>query len=164
VQMPALNTPQFGWVKSRLPRKAQPVPPIFQPEVAARAIFYAAHHPEKREYYAGWSTVKAIVGNKLLPSFGDRYLAHNGYEAQQHDGPEDPNRPNNLWEPVAGDHGAHGTFDDRASSRSLELWAETHAKWLAIAAGLGLAGAALKLLSGNRRESDREKRVQSRAA
>jgi len=140
------------------------VPPIFQPEVAARAIYYAAHHPEKREYYAGWSTVKAIVGNKLLPSFGDRYLAHNGYEAQQHDGADDPNRPNNLWEPVAGDHGAHGAFDDRASSRSLELWAETHAKWLAIAAGLGLAGVALKLLSGNRRESDREKRVQSRAA
>ena len=164
VQMPALNTPQFGWVKSRLPRKAQPVPPIFQPEVAARAIYYAAHHPEKREYYAGWSTVKAIVGNKLLPSFGDRYLAHNGYEAQQLDGAEDPNRPNNLWGPIAGDHGAHGAFDDRASSRSLELWAETHAKWLAIAAGLGLAGVALKLLSGNRRESDREKRVQSRAA
>src|SRR5262249_19758077 len=100
VQMPALNTPQFGWVKSRLPRKAQPVPPIFQPEVAAHAIYYAAHHPEKREYYAGWSTVKAIVGNKLMPSFGDRFLARQGYESQQHDGPEDPSRPNNLWEPV----------------------------------------------------------------
>src|SRR5438105_5366870 len=75
VQMPALNTPQFGWVKSRLPRKAQPVPPIYQPEVAAHAIYYAAHHPKRREYYAGWSTVKAIVGNKLAPSFADHYLA-----------------------------------------------------------------------------------------
>jgi NAD(P)-dependent dehydrogenase (short-subunit alcohol dehydrogenase family) len=156
VQMPALNTPQFGWVKSRLPCKAQPVPPIFQPEVAARAIYYAAHHPEKREYYAGWSTVKAIVGNKLAPSFGDRYLARNGYEAQQHDGPEDPNRPNNLWEPVAGDHGAHGTFDNRAHSRSLELWAEMHSKWLALAAGLGLAGAALKIIREIRQTSDHE--------
>src|SRR5918912_2469481 len=75
VQMPALNTPQFGWVKSRLPHKAQPVPPIYQPEVGARAIYYAAHHPERREYYPAWSSVKAIFGNKLAPSLGDRYLA-----------------------------------------------------------------------------------------
>ena len=102
VQMPALNTPQFGWVKSRLPHKAQPVPPIFQPEVAARAIYHAAHDAKRREYFAGWSTVKAIVGNKLAPSFADRYLARHGYDAQQHDGPEDPNRPNNLWHPVPG--------------------------------------------------------------
>src|SRR6478752_1161817 len=113
VQMPALNTPQFGWVKSRLPRKAQPVPPIFQPEVAARAIYYAAHHPDRREYYVGFSTVKAIFGNKLVPSRGDDYLARAGYDAQQLDNPEDPNRPDNLWEPVAGDHGAHGAFDER---------------------------------------------------
>jgi short-subunit dehydrogenase len=140
VQMPALNTPQFGWVKSRLPRKAQPVPPIFQPEVAARAIYHAAHHPGRREYYVGWSTVKAIVGNKLMPSFGDKYLARDGYDSQQHDGPEDPNRPNNLWEPVAGDHGAHGSFDDLAEASSFELWTVTHSKWLAAAAFM-LAGA-----------------------
>lgn len=140
VQMPALNTPQFGWVKSRLPRKAQPVPPIFQPEVAARAIYYAAHHPERREYYVGWSTVKAIVGNKLMPSFGDKYLARDGYDSQQHDGPEDPNRPNNLWEPVAGDHGAHGSFDGLAEASSFQLWTVTHSKWLAAAAFM-LAGA-----------------------
>ena len=137
VQMPALNTPQFGWVKSRLRRKAQPVPPIYQPEVAARAIYYAAHHPRRREYYAGWSTVKAIFGNKLAPSFADHYLARKGYESQQYDGPEDPNRPDNLWHPVAGDHGAHGAFDSRAREHSPELWAETHAFWLAIA-GFGL--------------------------
>ena len=136
VQMPALNTPQFGWVKSRLPRKAQPVPPIFQPEVAARAIYYAAHHPEQREYFVGFSTVKAIAGNKLAPSFVDRYVARHEYDAQQYDGPEDPNRPDNLWHPVAGDHGAHGAFDRHARSFSFEFWAAMHAKQLAIAAGL----------------------------
>ena len=138
VQMPALNTPQFGWVKSRLPRKAQPVPPIYQPEVAARAIYYAAYHPQRREYYPAWSSVKAIFGNKVAPSFADRYLARTGYQSQQHDGREDPNRPNNLLEPVPGDHGAHGCFDSRARSRSSELWLETHVYWLA--AALGAAG------------------------
>lgn len=141
VQMPALNTPQFGWVKSRLPHKAQPVPPIYQPEVAARAIYYAAHHPGRREYYAAWSVVEAVVGNKLVPSFADHYLARNGYASQQYDGREDPNRPNNLWEPVPGDHGAHGAFDDRAHARSLELWAETN--WLTLAATLAGIGAAI---------------------
>lgn len=143
VQMPALNTPQFSWVKSRLPRKAQPVPPIYQPEVAARAIYYAAHHPTRREYYAGWSTVTAIVGNKVAPSLADRYLARIGYDAQQYDGPEDPNRPNNLWEPLPGDHGAHGNFDGRARSHSLELWAETHPVWFGLGA-LGIMGALYK--------------------
>jgi NAD(P)-dependent dehydrogenase (short-subunit alcohol dehydrogenase family) len=143
VQMPALNTPQFGWVKSRLPHKAQPVPPIYQPEVAARAIYYAAQHPKRREYYAAWSAVKAIFGNKLVPSFADHYLARMGYESQQYDGPEDPNRPNNLWEPVPGDHGAHGDFDARAHKHSAELWAETHpvfsAAMAAVAVGTVLA-------------------------
>jgi NAD(P)-dependent dehydrogenase (short-subunit alcohol dehydrogenase family) len=138
VQMPALNTPQFGWVKSRLPRKAQPVPPIYQPEVAARIIYYAAHHPHRREYFAGWSTVKAIVGNKLAPSFADRYLARHGYEAQQYDGAADHSRPNNLWKPVPGDHGAHGAFDDRARPFSLESWAESH-PMLVAAVGLWCA-------------------------
>lgn len=143
VQMPALNTPQFGWVKSRLPHKAQPVPPIYQPEVAARAIYYAAHHPKRREYYAAWSAVVAIEGNKVAPSFADHYLARTGYDSQQYDGPEDPNRPNNLWEPLPGDHGAHGAFDDRARAHSRELWAETHPQWLAAGVALGLAGAAI---------------------
>ncbi|HUI83517.1 MAG TPA: SDR family oxidoreductase [Candidatus Binatia bacterium] len=150
VQMPALNTPQFGWVKSRLPHKAQPVPPIYQPEVAARAIYYAAHHPGRREYYAAWSVVEAILGNKIAPSFADRYLARNGYEAQQHDGPEDPDRPNNLWKPVAGEHGAHGSFDDRARPFSLEGWAETHPALVALAA-LGTVAAGYGIASGTRR-------------
>jgi NAD(P)-dependent dehydrogenase (short-subunit alcohol dehydrogenase family) len=161
VQMPALNTPQFGWVKSRLPHKAQPVPPIFQPEVAARAIYYAAHHPERREYYVGFSTVKAIFGNKLVPSFADHYLARKGYDSQQHDGPENPDRPNNLWQPVAGDHGAHGTFDERASSFSMESWLEMNRKWLGAGLGLLAAGA---LLSRVRRQPASNELEEKKAA
>ncbi|HEY2801422.1 MAG TPA: SDR family oxidoreductase [Chthoniobacterales bacterium] len=125
VQMPALNTPQFGWVKSRLPRKPQPVPPIFQPEVAARAILFASHHP-RREMFVGGPTVQAIIGNRVAPKLLDWYLGKTGYKGQQHDGKADPDRANNLWEPVAGDHGAHGSFDHRASYSSGELWASMH--------------------------------------
>ena len=140
VEMPALNTPQFGWVRSRMPHKAQPVPPIYQPEVAARMIYHAAHHPDRREWYAAWSVVKAVVGNKMVPSFADRFLAKNGYESQQTDQQANRNRPDNLYEPVAGDHGAHGAFDERSRSWSAEAWAEEHRGVLA--AGLGLAAAA----------------------
>ena len=136
VHMPALNTPQFGWVKSRLRHKAQPVPPIFQPEVGARAVYWAAHH-HRREIYVGAPTVEAIVGNKVAPGILDHYLGRTGYASQQTSEPEDPNRQDNLWNPVPGDHGAHGTFDSRASSRSYELFADLHRKWIA----LGLAAA-----------------------
>jgi NAD(P)-dependent dehydrogenase (short-subunit alcohol dehydrogenase family) len=128
VQMPALNTPQFRWVKSRLPNKSQPVPPIFQPEVAAEAIVWAAEH-DRRELLVGWPTVKAVWGNKFFPAYADWKLSRLGYEAQQIPGePRDPNRPHNLWEPVDRDedHGAHGVFDDRARTRSLQLWITTH--------------------------------------
>jgi NAD(P)-dependent dehydrogenase (short-subunit alcohol dehydrogenase family) len=131
VQMPALNTPQFGWVKSRLPRKAQPVPPIFQPEVAAEAIYFAAHNP-RREFYIGLPTVKAIVADKIVPGLLDRYLARTGYDSQQYDGTEDPNRLDNLWQPVPGDHGAHGTFGARSKSWSSQLWASEHRTFLAL--------------------------------
>ena len=133
VQLPAVNTPQFSWVKSRLPNKAQPVPPIYQPEVAARAIYYAAHH-NRRELYVGVSTVIAIVGDKLASGLGDRYLAWAGYESQQIPGKtEQMGRLNNLWEPMdgtgvdaMGDQGAHGAFDHRAHGHSAQLWANTH--------------------------------------
>jgi len=138
VHMPALNTPQFGWVKSRLKRKAQPVPPIFQPEIGARAVYWAAHH-HRREVWVGAPTVEAIVGNKIAPGLLDHYLARTGYESQQTDEPENPGRPNNLWEPVAGDHGAHGRFDRRAHNRSYELWADLNRNWLALLTA-GLAG------------------------
>ena len=129
VHLPALNTPQFGWVKSRLPRKPQPVPPIFQPEVAARAICHVAHHP-RRELLVGLSTKKAIIAQKIVPGFADRYLAKNGFDAQQFDGRADPTRPNNLWESLPGDWGAHGAFDRKASSLSPELWLDLHRGWL----------------------------------
>jgi NAD(P)-dependent dehydrogenase (short-subunit alcohol dehydrogenase family) len=134
IQMPALNTPQFGWVKSRLPRKAQPVPPIYQPEVAARAIVYASHHP-RREIYVGLPTIEAIVGNKIAPGLLDHYLAHNCFDAQQLDEPEDPNRPDNLWEPVDADEdrATHGTFDARARSWSPQLWSDLHRGWATLA-------------------------------
>jgi NAD(P)-dependent dehydrogenase (short-subunit alcohol dehydrogenase family) len=130
VQLPALNTPQFGWVKSRLPRKAQPVPPIFQPEVAAEAIYFAAHNP-RREFYVGFPSVKAIVANKIAPGLLDHILARTGYDSQQYNGPEDPNRAHNLCQPVPGDHGAHGDFDARAKKFSPQLWTSEHRGWLA---------------------------------
>ena len=140
VQLPALNTPQFGWVKSRLPQKAQPVPPIFQPEVAAEAIYFAAHNP-RREFYVGAPSVAVIVANKFVPGLLDHYLARTGYDSQQYDGAEDPNRPNNLWQPVPGDHGAHGAFDARARSWSPQLWTSEHRTLLALAAiALGISG------------------------
>ncbi len=138
VQMPALNTTQFGWVKSRLKHKAQPVPPIFQPEVGAEGIYWAAHH-HPRELFVGGSTVAAIEGNKVTPGLLDHYLGRTGYKAQQTNEPEDPNRPDNLWEPVPGDHGAHGTFDNRSHPESVELWAATRKNWIALAL-LGAAG------------------------
>jgi short-subunit dehydrogenase len=142
VHMPALNTPQFGWVKSRLQHKAQPVPPIFQPEVGARAVYWAAHH-KRRELYVGMSTVEAIEANKIAPGLLDHYLGRSGYDSQQTSEPEDPNRPNNLWQPVAGDHGAHGAFDERARDSSLELRTSLNRLWLGAGFTLGLAAAFL---------------------
>ena len=149
VQMPALNTPQFSWVKSRLPRKAQPVPPIFQPEVAAEAILYAAHS-ERPELLVGGPTVKAVVGNRIAPRLLDHYLARTGYNSQMTDEPEDPDRPDNLWAPVEGHQGAHGSFDRRARPFSPELWADKHRGGLALA-GLALVGAAVGVSMATRR-------------
>jgi NAD(P)-dependent dehydrogenase (short-subunit alcohol dehydrogenase family) len=128
VQMPALNTPQFDWVRSRLSRKSQPVPPIYQPEVAARAVVYAADHPRRREYWVGASTVGTIAANAVAPALLDRYLARTGITSQQTDEPEAPDRPDNLFDPVdtERDHGAHGRFDQRAHARSAQLWLSQH--------------------------------------
>ena len=138
VHMPALNTPQFTWVKSRLPRKPQPVPPIFQPEVAAEAIVHAALHP-RREYWIGAPTVAAITAQKFIPGLLDNYLGRTGYDSQQYDGPADPNRPNNLWEPLPGDFGAHGDFDSRAHNRSWQATLNLNRRWI----GLGLLAVGL---------------------
>jgi hypothetical protein len=131
--MPALNTPQFRWVRSKLPRKAQPVPPIFQPEVAADAIVWAAYS-DRREVNVGWPATKAIVGNNFFPGYGDRYLAEHGYEAQMIDEPEDPHRPDNLWHPLPGDAGAHGVFDERSTNVSIEFELNKKRGWIAVAA------------------------------
>ncbi|MBV9252983.1 MAG: SDR family oxidoreductase [Actinobacteria bacterium] len=120
VQMPALNTPQFDWVRSRLPRQPQPVPPIYQPEVAAQAVLYAAEHAPK-ELWVGGSTVATILGNRVIPRLLDRYLARTGFDSQQTDQPVAPDRQDNLCAPVAGDHGSHGRFDQRSHPRSLQL-------------------------------------------
>jgi hypothetical protein len=129
-------------VKFRLPRKAQPVPPIFQPEVAAEAILWAVQH-DRREMYVGMSTVHAIVGDKIASGLLDHYLARTGYEAQQTDKPDDANRPHNLWNPVPGDYGARGSFDDRANDHSLQLWANKRR-----AVGLRLLRLQRRLASG----------------
>jgi NAD(P)-dependent dehydrogenase (short-subunit alcohol dehydrogenase family) len=149
VQLPALNTPQFDWVKSRLPGKPQPVPPIFQPEVAARAIYWAAHH-RRREVYVGLPTVKAIIANKIIPGYLDRYLAKNGYASQQTDERADPDAPDNLWHSLPGDYGAHGRFDKRARPGSLQLWFTTHRTWIAVlAAAAGATGFAYTMKRWN---------------
>jgi hypothetical protein len=157
VQMPAINTPQFRWEKSRLAHEAQPVPPIFQPEVAADAILHAIDH-DRREIYVGWPTVKAVVGNKIAPGYADHYLARHGYDDQQTDEPRDPSRPYNLWEPVPGDHGAHGVFDDRSRSFSAQLWLDEHRTMLAVAGGTLAAGALFLLGRRNGGERDGEAR------
>jgi NAD(P)-dependent dehydrogenase (short-subunit alcohol dehydrogenase family) len=145
VQMPAVNTPQFDWVLSRLPRHAQPVPPIYQPEVAARAVLYAAAHPRRREYWVGASTAATLIANAVAPGLLDRYLARTGFSSQQTSQPRDPHRPTNLWEPAddrdGHDYGAHGSFDQRSTARSPQLWASQHHGLLA-AGGAALAATA----------------------
>jgi short-subunit dehydrogenase len=130
VQMPAVNTPQFAWVLSRLPHQAQPVPPIYQPELAAAAVVHAAAHPQRREYWVGGSTMGTLAANAIAPGLLDRYLARTGFSSQQTGRPKPADRPANLWEPADGvdgkDYGAHGMFDDRSKDRSLQLWASQH--------------------------------------
>lgn len=149
VQMPAMNTPQFSWVLSRLPDHPQPVPPIYQPEVAARAIVHAADHPERKTYWVGASTAATLLGQRLMPAVLDRYLAKTGFSSQQTKQLADRDRPNNLWEPLDGptgtDYGAHGVFDDRALEHSPQRWLAEKAHpwaWLAAGAALILGGAA----------------------
>jgi short-subunit dehydrogenase len=152
VMLPAMNTPQFNWCRTRLPRHPQPVPPIYEPEVAARAIVWAASH-KRRELYVGWPTVEAIYGQELAPSFADHYLARHAFDGQQTSQPVSPDRPDNLFEPVQGDYAAHGIFGHRPSSYSVQsalnlaLLNVTAHRGLVALAGIALAG----LLVGLRR-------------
>jgi len=146
VQLSAFNTPQFDWGKTCIPKQPQPVPPIFQPEVAAQGIYHAAIHP-RRELWVGWPAVKAILAQKLIPGILDRILATQGYDGQHTDEPLPPGRRDNLYEPVPGDHGAHGRFDARSKPYSVQLWLDTNRTLLlgaaALLAGLG-GGMALR--------------------
>lgn len=148
VHLPGVNTPQFSWVVSRLPRHPMPMPPIYQPEVAAKGILYAADHPKRREHWVAGSTVGTLIGNRLVPGLLDRYLARNGYSSQQADRPRDPDQATNLWSPAddtdGHDHGTHGVFDDKATSRSVQLWASRHRGLLAaVGTATGTAACAL---------------------
>lgn len=147
VQLPAVNTPQFSWVLSRLPRHPQPVPPIYQPRVAAAGILYAADHPRRRNYWVGASTVATLLANRVAPGLLDRYLARTGYSSQQSGEPSNPSRPHNLWHPADGrdgwDFGREGVFADRAHPRSTQLWMAQHPLAIGVAGGLGGALAAL---------------------
>jgi NAD(P)-dependent dehydrogenase (short-subunit alcohol dehydrogenase family) len=139
VQLPAVNTPQFNWCRTKLPDHPQPVPPIYQPEVPAEAVYWAAHH-RRRELDVGGSAVKAIFGNKVAPRFADWYLARTGYKSQQVQDMPVNGRPDNLFEPVPREAATHGMFDDQAHDRSYQLWANTHRPL--VAAALAGAGAA----------------------
>jgi NAD(P)-dependent dehydrogenase (short-subunit alcohol dehydrogenase family) len=144
VQMPAVNTPQFRWVLSRLPRKPQPVPPIYEPHIAASAVVHAADHPERREYWVGGSTVGTLAANAIAPGLLDRYLARTGFDSQQTDEAVDgAARPDNLFEPVPGDHGAHGQFDAQAAGSSVELRLSKRKRGLLAMAGLTTVAAAV---------------------
>jgi short-subunit dehydrogenase len=143
VQLPGVNTPQFNWCRSKLPDHPMPVPPIYQPEIPAEAVYWAAHH-HRRELWVGYSTVLAILGNRLAPSFADWYLAKTGFSGQQiSDMPVSDGRPDNLFEQVPGMAATHGMFDDQAKTRSPQLWAATHRRIVAGAlAGIAVTGAA----------------------
>jgi NAD(P)-dependent dehydrogenase (short-subunit alcohol dehydrogenase family) len=146
VQMPAVNTPQFSWVRSKLPNHPQPVPPIYQPEVAARGVVFAADHPHRKQYWVGGSTAATIAANRIIPALLDRYLARTGYGSQQTGQKASSGRPDNLQQPVDGpdrhDHGARGIFDDTSHDRSPQLWMSQHARLLTVAAGTAVLGGA----------------------
>ena len=154
VQMPAVNTPQFDWVLSRLPRKAQPVPPIYQPELAAVSVVYAADHPARREYWVGGTTAATLIANKFAAGLLDRYLARTGYRSQQTDQPRDRDQPANLWQPADSsrghDFGTHGRFDSRSTRRSPQLWASQHHGLLAALGVTAAAATAVALLRRSR--------------
>ena len=148
IQLPAVNTPQPIVQRNKMPRQAQPVPPMYSPELIADAIVYLAEHP-RRELVVGGSSLKAIMGQKLIPGLLDRHLGKNGWDAQLVQKPNDPTRPGCLFEPVPGDHGAHGPYREQEKTRSLQLWATTH-RGLVAAVGGALALGALARLSATR--------------
>lgn len=154
VQMPAVNTPQFSWVLSRLPRQPQPVPPIYQPEVVARGVAHAADHPRRKEYWVGESTTVTLLAQKVAAPLLDRYLGRSGYDSQQTEKTSAGEEPNNLWravdEPAGSDHGAHGNFDQQSHAISPQLLLSRHRRLAAAAAGVGLLAGVIGRGRGSR--------------
>jgi NAD(P)-dependent dehydrogenase (short-subunit alcohol dehydrogenase family) len=149
VQMPAMNTTQFEWVKNRMPNDTQPVPPIYDPELTAEVVVEAgtAQKP-RREYWVGTPTVLAIVGQKFIPGILDRYLGKTGYKSQQIQGEKrNPDAPNNLYAYVPGVHSARGRFSDQASRTSAEVFVTLHRGWFLLGATLALFAAGVALAS-----------------
>jgi hypothetical protein len=145
VQLPGLNTPQFDHCETKMPDQPMPVPPIYQPEVAARAVIWASEH-RRREIYVGVPTVYTILGNKVAPWLAERYLARTAYKGQQVQGESvEPTRPSNLFAPLEKDEGARGRFDDKAHPRSLQFLLARNRPWLGAVALAGLTGAAARL-------------------
>lgn len=159
VQLPAVNTPQFSWVTSRLRRQPQPVPPIYQPEVVARAIVHAGDHPRRREYWVGGSTVATLLANAVAPAVLDRYLARTGFSSQLTDQVAPAGRPANLWSPADGadghDYGAHGDFDDRSTGHSLQTTLSAHPRVVAGAVAAAAAGVTWRRAASSPRSADR---------
>jgi short-subunit dehydrogenase len=150
VDLPAINTPQFDWARNKMGRRARPVPPVYQPEVAARAIVFGALHP-RRQIWVGLPTVRAIFANRIAPGLIDRYLGKFGYSSQMSDQPSDPDAPGNLFEPTPGDFGAHGRFDATARTASWEMFTDRHRDGVVVAGALlGLAAGAFLLTRGAR--------------
>jgi short-subunit dehydrogenase len=162
VQMPALNTPQFSWCKSAMPRKAQPVPPIFQPEVGAEAVYWAAHQ-RHREVFVGWPTVRAIWGQRFLPGVLDHLAARMAWNGQMYDGAPEPNRPVDLYAPVPGHQAAHGAFDDRARDASWEMQLTMQASRLSSAVSGAVGGLLRAFDRSGRTEHGRQALVEPRA-
>ncbi|MEO6188790.1 MAG: SDR family oxidoreductase [Ginsengibacter sp.] len=150
VQLPAMNTTQFGWVLSKLPNKPRPMGQVYQPEVAARAIVYAAAH-NRREIFVGYTTFEAIIGNKIAPWYADRVLAKTGIEGQQTDEPASPDRKNNVWDPVPEDRGAHGEFGSIAAEKSPLLWMSLHRNLLRAIAGAAVLGGVILATTAKKR-------------
>jgi hypothetical protein len=155
VQLPGVNTPQFDWIRAKVRGRPKPVGAVYQPEVAARAIWKAAHSTRK-EWIVGAPAYQAILGNKVASPLLDRYLAATGVEAQQAEEPVEPGRRDNLFDPVPGDHGAHGRFDAKARERSPLLWASDHRRWLAAGAMLAIGASMIGSSLRNREERENE--------
>jgi NAD(P)-dependent dehydrogenase (short-subunit alcohol dehydrogenase family) len=144
VHLPGMNTPQFSWCRSRLPAHPQPVPPIYQPEVAARAIVWASEHPWRRQVYVGFPTLISIYGNQFFPALIDHYLGKTGFSSQQTQEPLNDRRGDNLFEPVSGQFEAHGAFDHKAHDHSPQVWITKNRAWLSLVL-LGIASLAVPM-------------------